>query len=263
MRRTETGPDPERRPQALSAGQRPDPARGLVRLLGFVLGGAVEIEGEGEGLTMVRGRLRRPLSAALLSHAVREGLVARKGRQLVALPPARPLLKRLLSGAGNPHYAQHAALSPEERLVGTERRAVTVNRLESVLGALALLKDRAGEAWFPPETLAAGERLLADFTYGGLQPRLTARYEPRLSSRTSGRPGGGVMLSDSQIDARRRLNAALAALGPDLSGAALDVCCFGKGLEQVERERQWPARSAKLMLKTALQLLARHYGLTR
>jgi len=29
----------------------------------------------------------------------------------------------------------------------------------------------------------------------------------------------------------------------------------------VERERAWPSRSAKLMLKTALANLARHYGI--
>ena len=34
-----------------------------------------------------------------------------------------------------------------------------------------------------------------------------------------------------------------------------------KGLTEVERERQWPARSAKLMLRTALAALDRHYAM--
>ncbi|WEZ84010.1 DUF6456 domain-containing protein [Rhizobium sp. 32-5/1] len=145
-------------------------------------------------------------------------------------------------------------------LVDDRRQRVRVNLAESPLGGVARLKEKSGEAFLTAAALDAGLRLHADFTRAQLQPQLTMRYEPRLSTKTKGMAGGTGDLCDSAISARGRVRAAVEAIGPELSGVALDVCCFEKGLETVERERQWPVRSAKLMLRAALMALARHYA---
>lgn len=137
------------------------------------------------------------------------------------------------------------------------------NQDESPLSRLASRRGKGGAAFLTQAEAMAGERLRADFTRGQMLPGITQRWdgEPRQGR---GRARQGAQdLSDSAIDARARVNGAIEAVGPELSGVLLDVCCFLKGLELVERERQWPARSAKLLLKAGLGVLARHYGFAR
>ena len=131
---------------------------------------------------------------------------------------------------------------------------------ESPLGRLATRRGKDGAAFLDPDEVMAGERLRAHFTRAGMTPAITQRWDSTPGG-SGGNARGAFDLCDSALDARSRVDAAIAAVGPELSGVLLDVCCFLKGLEQVEKERQWPVRSAKLMLKTGLAALARHYGL--
>ena len=52
---------------------------------------------------------------------------------------------------------------------------------------------------------------------------------------------------------------ALRELGPGMGDLVLRVCCFLEGLEMTERRLGWSARSGKVVLKLALERLARHY----
>ena len=196
----------------------------------------------------------------LLDRLVAEGLLACRDGQYAATAETAAYLRRALCDqAGDPFADQHRTLEIETLVMPEGRQPVRRNLAESPLFPLLRLKEKDGRPFLTPEVVSAGDRLASDFDHGSLQPRITASWQPRLSSKAKGAAPAGPDLADSRIAARTRVNRAIEAMGPELAGVALDICCFGKGLETVERERQWPARSAKLMLRAALLALARHY----
>ena len=157
--------------------------------------------------------------------------------------------------------AQHQTIEQQQRRVNGISQSVAVNTNESPLHRLNTRKTADGSTWLDSAAYEAGERLRQDFTQGQLMQKVTASWEPTHGIVSKGGGAGGkVELSDYAIDARSRMETALDSVGPELAGVLTDVCCFLKGLESVERERRWPPRSAKVMLRAGLNLLARHYG---
>lgn len=198
----------------------------------------------------------------MLDDLERRKLVSREDGRLGLTPLGVAALRRHLAGADG-FAAQHQS----RIIVGIEdgdlaRSSVTVNEDESPLARFRRTKGRDGGPLIGAAEFAAGERLRADFTRGQLMPRITANWSASVSLRRRGDGGGGMAeMTDAIVAARQRVDRALDAVGPEFSGLLLDFCCFLKGIEEIERERLWPARSAKLVLRLALASLARHYGL--
>ncbi len=154
--------------------------------------------------------------------------------------------------------AQHLDLTTRNVMTETGFSQVMFNDSESPLAWLARRKGRDGSALIDAEQFIAGERLRADFTRGHLSPRVTSSWSGTARVRGSG--AAPAEMTDLIVASRQRVRAALEACGPEFAGVLMDVCCFLRGLEDVERERGWPSRSAKVVLQLALTRLARHYG---
>jgi hypothetical protein len=228
------------------------------RVLGFIGSGGVLLEAAANGATMLRGeRGVIVVPSSVLHRMVEQELVARQNEALRLTSAGEAARREPM----NAYAAQHRMLDETSVLTEEGWESVTINLAESPLGALARRRGKDGRSFLNDGELRAGERLRSDFTRGQLMPRLGPSWQATAVSSRRGRGGAGGMvdLTDAALAARQRVERAVDATGPELSGVLLDVCCFLKGLEQVEAERGWPVRSAKVMLKAALGVLCRHY----
>jgi len=134
---------------------------------------------------------------------------------------------------------------------GRGRRSVTVNLAESPLAWLS------ARGLVDARQVEAGERLRADYERASIPPQVTMRWG---SARVD---GGGERLdpTHAQIAAKRRFDAAVAAVGPGLADILWRVVCAGEGLPQAEKGLGWPARAGRVVLTLALDRLADHYAL--
>ena len=156
----------------------------------------------------------------------------------------------------DPFLGQHLELATRDLRTPNGRARVNVDAAESPLAWLARRTGRDGRALIDPAQLQAGERLRSDFTRAQLMPRVTANWTASVAQNRR----GVSAFADAVITAREQVREAFDSVGPEFVGLLVDVCCFLKRLEDVERERGWPPRSAKVVLQLGLDRLARHYG---
>ncbi len=212
-------------------------------------------------------RTREIFDARLIETLIRNDLLARND------PPSL-----IISDAGRAHAARAEAAARNMPLDAFRRQHMAVDAItvpeagrgnapisrdpvfrdsaESVLTLLARARGNS-QPFLARDELEAGERLRADMTLAALVPRLTANLS------ACGAYGGkvqGAPMTERIVSARQRVNRALEAVGHELSGVLFDICGMNMGLETVEERRNWPRRSAKLVLKLALGGLARHYA---
>ena len=245
------------RPKSAS---KPNKTVSLERVLRFLADGPVEYAPFADTVLLHAPTGTRLAVGAAWAEGLSLGLYSTSGSAVALTDAGHARLRR--SGEGAERFAaQHRDVARRRIPSRTGWHDASVNRNESPLTRLHARKDAAGRPWIGDAELLAGERLRRDFDRSRIAPRMSASWDPtaRCAPRTGA--GGAADESDHAIDAKRRMQDALDALDPDLAGVALDVCCYLKGLETVERERRWPARSAKLMLRTALSQLAVRYGM--
>ena len=234
-----------------------------VRILKFLLAGPAQIRpASGEKSVLLESGERGTILAgrAELSALAGAGLLARAG-DAVRLSATGEAALRRAAARKDPYREQHGEIAPQRFDTADGWIVADVNMAESPLAQLARRKAKDGSPFLAEPEWRAGERLRSDYTRARIMPRLGANWQAAVApGRRDGGAGGIAELTDAALAARQRVEHALDAVGPELAGVLIDVCCFLKGLETVEMERGWPVRSAKIMLKSALGALSRHYG---
>lgn len=132
-------------------------------------------------------------------------------------------------------------------------RSVTINLAESPLGWL-FARGHVSRRQFD-----AGERLRIDWERGQLSPRVTMSWDAAPVARSRSGSAQRADLNGTQLDAKRRFEAAVAEAGPGLSDILWRVVCSGEGMREAETALGWPARAGKLVLSLALDRVADYY----
>ena len=272
-----TGRSAGRRPAGQGVSSKTHPAKGgaIAKEAGRLLAALAEADAFGiadpfeDGMLMVRksrgavsvgaGRFALALADDLVRHDLAAWETSGTSQRMLRMSaPGAAHLKRASTGSADAFRDQH--LATDDVTLSTEDGPVRVrvDLEESPLDWLRRRRDRDGAPLIDKASYQAGERLRADITVAGLLPSVTSRWDP---VRSTGGARGPADATDRMVAARQRIRHAFESVGADFGDLLIDLCGSLKGLETIERERRWPPRSAKVVVRIALARLAEHYGL--
>jgi hypothetical protein len=128
---------------------------------------------------------------------------------------------------------------------------------DGALRKLGALRDASGRPWLEPCEMRAAARLRHDWLVGQIGLLRGSDWQASPRSGVARGPGNGAEhAAGARYDARRRVEEALAVLAPPLRRTVEALCLHERGIEALEREQGWPARSGKVALKFGLAQLA-------
>lgn len=216
----------------------------MLRLVRGLLAGEVATF-DGVNYATVSGRSAPAADVRVL---VRSGALTGGARECRAGPETASWLKRAM--------LDEDAFQAQHRLDGVDREGRQINMAESPLSRLVV-----GErAFLEPHHIEAAERVRGLVERAQLRTRTTMNYSGAAAGDRA-QCNTAETVTDMAVDARRTLDAIHRALPAECVCVVLDVCGWLKGLQQVERERGWPRRSAKLVLRIGLEQVAQRFGL--
>lgn len=219
------------------------------------------------GRGMLGGRAIASAALPLVKKLLASGCLIETASGAELSKAGRIALKRLLQQqpdcVGQHSDMQDAPLLQAAPPRSGERAALKRNMAESPFTWLATRRGQDGKRLIEPHQLLAGERLRADFERASLMGKTGRNWDRLAMPHARMQAGGsdGLSLTEGGMAARQRFYRAVEMVGEELAPALITVCCEQLGLEDAERRHGWPKRAGKVILKMALDRLARHYGL--
>jgi hypothetical protein len=122
----------------------------------------------------------------------------------------------------------------------------------SPIETLRRLRDKSGDHFISQKMLEAGRRFREDFEIC----KVSSKTEASKSNKNDGAHHKAPFLG---YDSRERLNGAIDFLGPMLSDVAIRCFCHMQGMEKLEKELGWSARSGKIVVRVVLMQLESYY----